>query len=106
MPPSLSLSANYSPYHLRYIRKLGKPQLLGDRAIHDSHSPVGFGRLSRQKAHKLRAHGSNSSVGNGSTRIQVWISDHTQVPAGHGSPAINIAIVHSSRHQNLAHPAN
>jgi len=58
---------------------------------------VGFGRLSRQKAHKLRAHGSNSSVGNGSTRIQVWISDRTQVPAGHGSPAINIAIVHSSR---------
>src|SRR5271155_5493536 len=58
------------------------------RAIHDSHSPVGFGRLSRQKAHKLRAHGSNSSMGNGSTRIQVWISDRTQVPAGHGSPAI------------------
>src|SRR5271155_4985166 len=57
------------------------------RAIHDSHSPVGIGRLSRQKAHKLRAHGSNSSMGNGSTRIQVWISDRTQVPAGHGSPA-------------------
>src|SRR5271163_805823 len=53
------------------------PRLL--RAIHDSHSPVGFGRLSRQKAHKLRAHGSNSSVGNGSTRIQVWISNRTQV---------------------------
>src|SRR5271155_851586 len=62
--------------------------LVGIRAIHDSHSPVGFGRLSRQKAHKLRAHGSNSSVGNKSTRIQVWISDRTQVPAGHGSPAI------------------
>ena len=93
------------------------------RAIHDSHSPMGFGRLSRQKAHKLRAHGSNSSVGNRSTQIQVWISDRTQVPAGHGSPAINIAIVHSSRppivircfeagttiilpDQNLAHPAN
>src|SRR5271155_1047003 len=30
MLPSLSLSANSSPYHPRYVRKLGKPQLLGD----------------------------------------------------------------------------
>ena len=30
MLPSLSLSANYSPYHPRSVRKLGKPQLLGD----------------------------------------------------------------------------
>src|SRR5271155_5443039 len=29
MLPSLSLSANYSPSHPRYVRKLGKPQLLG-----------------------------------------------------------------------------
>src|SRR5271155_183349 len=30
MLPSLSLSANYSPYHPRYVRKSEKPQLLGD----------------------------------------------------------------------------
>src|SRR5271163_4312087 len=33
MPPSLSLSANYSPSHPRYVRKLGKPQLLGDSLL-------------------------------------------------------------------------
>src|SRR5271156_3325309 len=33
MLPSLSLSANYSPSHPRYVRKLGKPQLLGDSLL-------------------------------------------------------------------------
>ena len=52
---------------------------IGTRAIHDSDSPVGVGRLSRQKAHKLRAPSSNSSVSHRSMWIRVWISDRTQV---------------------------